>query len=54
MVLERKIFIVFPIISLWKYLIPAWGQFRPQGLDWPSLYKGLLDIAIYQIYMYKL
>ena len=39
MILEKKIFKAFPIISLWKLLITGTGQFGPQGLDW-QIYVG--------------
>ena len=41
----EKIFKVFPIKSLWKFLIPRRGQFGSQGLDWQDLCRGLLDRA---------
>ena len=44
-------FIRFPIVSLWKLLIPEADQFEPQGLDWQNTCRGpLQDIALYQIY----
>ena len=47
MVLE-KLFLCFPIISLWELLIHrVCGQFGFQGLDWQDICCGALDVATY-------
>ena len=37
MVSEKKIFKVFPIISLWELMTPGHDQFGPQGYRWQDL-----------------
>ena len=49
MVLEKKIFDVFPTVSLWELMTPGAGPFLPQGHDWQDLYRGPLNIATYKI-----
>ena len=44
---KKKIFEVFPIISLWELITLGHGQFEPQGLDWQDLCRGPLNIATY-------
>ena len=44
---REKIFLVFPIISLWEIMTPGHGQFGPQGLDWQDLCRRPLNIATY-------
>ena len=49
-VLEKKIFYVFPIVSLWELMTPPGrGPYGPQGHDWQDLYRGPLNIATYKI-----
>ena len=49
MVSEKIFFLKKSIISLWKLLVPGWGQFGLPGLDWQDFYRGPLDIVTYQI-----
>ena len=48
MALEKKIFKVLPIISLWELRSPGHdGQYGPQGYGLQDLCRGPLDIATY-------
>ena len=44
----------FPIAVHGKSWPPRWGQLGPQGQGWQDLCRRPLDIALYQIYLYKL
>ena len=49
-VLEKKIFKCFLIISLWQIMTPpGCDQLGPQGHDWQELLRGLLNIASHKI-----
>ena len=47
MVSAKKNFKVFPIISLWKLLIPWAGPDWTQEHGWQDLRRGPLDITTY-------
>ena len=44
--LEKKIFKVFPIISLWELRPPGHdGQYGPQGYGWQDLFKLFIYLS---------